>query len=1120
MVNMNMIVNSSDLVGYEAETKINSKRELGQAQALNKLLKIWEGRQAKSSKKAAGLGLLAVTLAACNSDDSTPFAQTDIDTAVTAAVATAVAAVDLTTDNAAAVTTALSPHATLAAAVSSNDATVTTAALTTADGTIYASVDAAKTAGVNTTSSDAVTAALTSTDGTVHTNVDAAITSNDVAVTAAATTAATTAAETTLMTGTGFASVSSLLNAYNTASASVVVNNATLTTAADTINGTAGNDTITATELTFTTGDIIVDASSADADVLTITTTGDVAAVPTIAGIETVNFNLNAITTAGVATSFQVDTNGITAGATVNIAVTKASSTVTGATATNIGTGVTIASDLTMTSMVGEANADITLHMNSAAAQTLTAQTGLIDNLTIVSTSPSITLTAATAEEITHITSTGAVTTTQTTPGTSVASLLDYTVVAGGLILMTDSTQVGSASFTTTSGNITVTDSDFSTTVVAHTSNGDVTLTDTADAATSVTATAIGDGSTAITGADGDVTLSDTSLAELVVANGTAVVVITDAEAADTLTLTAGSNSTVANKVSDVQTLNLASNSTAATPITFTVADGDGNTDGTADGLIEIDNINFTGANSVTLLMSMDNMQDAAADASHGTAAAVIATDTMTGGLSRIQFNLTAQGALDVSKLAVDEIAIGHDTHANDTFTVASGQKIVIAVDQTTEDVAFTAPAVAGNTLTLTVENDLVAGTVTGDMAGITTSQISNLIIEANDPGTTPMTTGAINVGTANTVTLTGAAGVNVNGAVTAGTFNAGAATGAIAVTITNAVTAFTMGNGNDTLTSAGATALNIDGGAGTDTLVLAAADYSGAVVSLSNIETINVDASGVTLAASAVTGGSYVIVGDNGQADTLAVNAMGGTGETVDLSNTASTAKVTITGSNGADNLTGSSTTASFFVGGTGSDTIVGGAGVDTVTLTMETGASDTVTLGGGSDVLNHNNTTAATIVAVNVTDFNSGTVATVVDLYGPSVVGLEGLTGTLNISDTGSTDTAAGDGTVVTLTADNQVATNADLVVLSQNYATDALAQAGMATAGSDTFTTSAAMAIDDSILIAYYDGTNTNIAVATFGAANSTSNSIDNVATILILQGADHTATLDSTDLTFVA
>ena len=265
MVNMNMIVNSSDLVGYEAETKKNSNKELGNAQALNKLMKIWEGKQARSGKKVAGLGLLAVTLAACNSDDDTPFAQSDIDAAV--------AAVDLTTDNAAAVTAALSPHASLAAAITSNDAAITTAALTASDGTIYATVDAAHTAGVNTTSADAVTAALTSADGTVHATVDAAITSNDATITTSATTTATAAAETTLMDGTGFASVAALLAAYNSATASVAVNNATLTTGGDTVNGTAGNDTITGTSTTYTTGDLIVDASSADADVMTITFT-------------------------------------------------------------------------------------------------------------------------------------------------------------------------------------------------------------------------------------------------------------------------------------------------------------------------------------------------------------------------------------------------------------------------------------------------------------------------------------------------------------------------------------------------------------------------------------------------------------------------------------------------------------------------------------------------------------------------------------------------------------------------------------------------------------------------------------------------------------------------------
>ena len=54
-------------------------------------------------------------------------------------------------------------------------------------------------------------------------------------------------------------------------------------------------------------------------------------------------------------------------------------------------------------------------------------------------------------------------------------------------------------------------------------------------------------------------------------------------------------------------------------------------------------------------------------------------------------------------------------------------------------------------------------------------------------------TTGAINVGTANGVVVTGASALNVSGAVTAATFNASAATGAITISALNATTAFTL---------------------------------------------------------------------------------------------------------------------------------------------------------------------------------------------------------------------------------------------------------------------------------------------------------------------------------------
>jgi hypothetical protein len=51
MVNMNMIVNKSDLVGYEAvETKAAKK------EALAKLVAAWESKQARNARRFGGLG--------------------------------------------------------------------------------------------------------------------------------------------------------------------------------------------------------------------------------------------------------------------------------------------------------------------------------------------------------------------------------------------------------------------------------------------------------------------------------------------------------------------------------------------------------------------------------------------------------------------------------------------------------------------------------------------------------------------------------------------------------------------------------------------------------------------------------------------------------------------------------------------------------------------------------------------------------------------------------------------------------------------------------------------------------------------------------------------------------
>lgn len=89
MVNMNMIVNTSDLVGYEAE-KI-AKATSARSEALAKAVAIWENNQFKSAKRLGGFGMLAVTLAACNSDDDDT-AAADVATQLAAAQAAQAAA--------------------------------------------------------------------------------------------------------------------------------------------------------------------------------------------------------------------------------------------------------------------------------------------------------------------------------------------------------------------------------------------------------------------------------------------------------------------------------------------------------------------------------------------------------------------------------------------------------------------------------------------------------------------------------------------------------------------------------------------------------------------------------------------------------------------------------------------------------------------------------------------------------------------------------------------------------------------------------------------------------------------------------------------------------------------
>jgi S-layer protein len=743
--------------------------------------------------------------------------------------------------------------------------------------------------------------------------------------------------------------------------------------------------------------------------------------------------------------------------------------------------------------------------------------TGTLDDLTIVGSGTGLlTVTDADAEENISITAAGGVTVTNVTGATDVDAIQSLTISAAGAVTITDYQNHGSVNVSTTTGSATIDAGDATENVTVSTSAGNVTISDAEDTDQTLTVTAVGDGDAAATAADGDITVTAASLIETVVLNATGDINLDDVEAAGTLTLTAGQASNIANTVSDANTLTIASNSTAATAVMFTATAGDGGTNGAADGFAELDTINFTGSNSVSIEFDASDLVTAAAStAGSTTAAAVVATDSMTGGTSRIEFFADGGGAaVNIRSLAVDEIALDVAANGGDSFLMNSGQGIIIAADQTA-DVAITLSATPGNSATVTIEDDASA-TAVNDMTGITTSNVKTLNLIANDSASTAAaTTGALNVGAGNDIIVTGGGALNVNAAVTGANFNASAATGAITISATNATTIFKTGSGADSITSGGATNLNIDAGGGADTLVLAAADYSGSTISLSNIETIDISASGITVAGSHVTGGSFVF-NANATTDTLGVTAQSATGETIDLSSTSAIGVVTITGAAGTDTLTGSSTTATTFVGAAAADTIVGGGAADTVTFLSETGAADTITGGGAGDAFNQAATTAATMVVTKVTDMTLGTSTTATDTFSLSLTAIEGLTTTTDVVDTSANSGANGNGTVVAVATDGGTIANADLVVLSQTYATDTAALAGMKTTGADTITYGAALTDNDSFFVAYSDGSNINIAVATAGAANlSTTEGLDSVATVLQFTGVTDTSLIDSTD-----
>ena len=832
----------------------------------------------------------------------------------------------------------------IAAVAASDNATVAdtakTTALTTADGTTtYATVDAAVTAGSNTSNGDAVTAALTDADGVAHNNVDVAITSNDAAVT----TAATSAAETVLVAGSGFDTVASLLAAYNTAISTGAAVNEELSTAVNTVMGSANTDTVGATDLTYNSGDTIVDSSTTDGDTLTINAAADIAATPTVVGIENIVLNATGALSSGD-TTFQVAMDNVTP-TNISVDVTAASTLITDAQLDNVksGANITLSDEFTTATIDGVDNGSYTI--NAAADLSLTVTGATVDDVTVVS-AKDVTI-AATSNDG------------------------DLTIT-GEVVGVTADTVTGALNVTS-SDNTTITTADGATSAVINAAG--VVAVASLDSATSINITT--------TGAEADAhNVLFTDSASTVLA--TSVTVVSAHGIGDATGI-----GTTKDAVFD-----------AATTINVTVDESSAFTASAADAVITLASTEADADDLVTMTVVADNVASIAFTGSNDFVVSIdmnaIDTETVTNtntGTSTIAFNTEdTNAAADLTEIATSVIMRLDDTmDASDVLTVATTGAQIGLDDATAQGGAFQiisdVTTATGNEVTLLGTNsDGTTGDEVSEInAAITVSHFAtlNLITAGSALDATGVSIGGATNNELTAVNISGAEAVILDTVVVAsgGTVNGADMTGALTIVMdatANVAETVTSGSGADNFTLSGTlnsgNAVNItsgdgidtatmtatndvtwNGGDGIDTLVIdATLDLTSNVIALTSVEQINITGTGdVSLDGSDVSGASYVITSDGG-ADALTIVTDATSTDLGSLSFAtgfvAGSDTLTVDGSNIAlaQTITGSSFRDAITTAG-GDDNITGGAGIDVIT---GAGGNDTINLAETVDV------------------------------------------------------------------------------------------------------------------------------------------------------------------------
>jgi len=910
---MNMISNGA----FQTEMDLSNK----QNELVSKLVSAWEKKNNKVAR-AGGVSLMALSLAACGSEDDTPFSQSDIDTAVTAAltgadgtvytnvdaaVTAGAASVDITSDNATVIAAATSTLETQVASLQTQlDALTDPVSLSTTtdtdtlsgtsgNDTFTATQATLATADiiVDNSSTDSDTLNITATDDITTTPTVVGIENVNYTIQAFATTTGTTfaianagvAASTinidldqvgssivsTTITG---VATGSTVNASDDFTGTVTVtgdDNAAVTVnaIANTIVANSGG-ALTGATLTSTaaTGRAVFDTDSDAAATLTAANTADmdIDAVAALTVTGTSGGSLNAQNGTG-------SSENLTAATSVNLtAADEIIVTASAATAATLSAGFGDAAAVTDSTVTGAALTDLNLSGNGSAPTFDIRGATSVDTIN-VSGDQNVTVRMG-LDDIAGLAAANALSVTDSSSGTLTVRLEDGTGAADLTGVAADEINLS------TSNNAAVTYASGANVVVSNDqTSGSFDGTDAGAASNTLSLTmndgvATGGATTVLNG----VTFTDLASVTIdgsVDDSGTTLTALTASADNTDITINAGANGVTLAGTTTLGTGDLVINSSAAI----------------AGGAIALtaNSLTTSGAGGLTMTaIDVANLPtvttDSGADAL--TISGTGATSTISTGAGNDTVTLSAATqatftyTIDAGDGALDTLVLNDLINYSAVTIALSGfERISLALDATNVNTAVTVANanITGQSFIMST-NDSAVNTITVSMASTEAiSDLSNLVFDANYSAANDVMVISNNVTT--NLTLTGS----------------------------DMIDQFTSGAGNDTMS----------GGAGADVLNAAAGNNT-------------------------VDGGA----GD----DTI----------------TTTTGTDTITGGAGADTIN-SGAGVDTITAGEGADIVISGAGADVISLTETTSAADNVVIGtlteGGSA-----GTAAGTFTGFNV--------------------------------------------------------------------------------------------------------------------------------------------------------